>query len=433
MKDSSEQSGAHAAHASQFAELNERLLRRLTEPVGVINVRYAQQKYERFAEWLDKRLALLHYLQSRYADNLADDSQPLVMQRQFGESINLYPTTVQSFSTVERSLSTAEQSVMPEVRDKSFARAEIAEPFSPSPTNQLSSEEIATAHMATRPVADSSSPAEREFRVSRRRAPFNPSPVQAASTPAQLPPSDRPLRAKQADAEPPGSASVAALGANENYEQDGSADSGRVNPRAAREIVQTAPSDTLSSSSLPLAKLQAAAEEVGQTAKTDVASGSSLPLAAQQALALPVERHERAGRRDARPTASQSTERREAVANGRESLMAAEITDGSFTQAKSEIVWRKSSRSSLDANLVSREQVGNPPSNARQVDGSSDAPPSQPIGQQRARANVHSQRGEMEIEQISPQVIHEISEKVMRAISLDLAIELERRGLKKWR
>ncbi|HEX8845935.1 MAG TPA: hypothetical protein VF791_14880 [Pyrinomonadaceae bacterium] len=483
MKDSSEQPGPHA---SQSEELEGQLLRRLTEPAGVIDVRYALQKYERFATWLQKRLALVNRLQIRYADNAADASQPLVMQ-QFGEPINLYSTTVQSFSTAWQHLSTAEPSVTPAAREQSFTLAELAETFPPSPANQFASEEIATARTAARPVADAPSPPEGEFRVSRRRAPFNPSPVQTPAAPAQLPLAGRPVRSEQAAtrptmqaaAEPGGSETGGARGAKENDEQSGSADSTSGNPRAAaREIVQTAPSETLPGpppgSSLSLTKLhaashlsdlqeratpsdnqsnasvdakpselnasadsshdsrQATAREVLQTLKTDAAARSSLPLAKPQAETLPSERREQEGRLGDQTAVSQLTERKRAVATERESVVVAEIADGLFTPATSEIVWRTGSGSSSEADPASRGPAGNPTSVAPQVETPTQW--SQPASHKSAPApEAQSQRGEIGIEQISPQVMHAISEKVMRAISLDLAVELERRGLKKWR
>jgi hypothetical protein len=460
MKDSSEQSGEHAAYESLSAILRERLLRRLIEPAGVIDVRYAQQKYERFAEWLGKRLALLHQLQNRYADNSTDDSQPLLLQRPIEEAINFYSATVQS---------TAEQSVIPAVRGQSFARPEIAEPFSPSPVTQLSSEEIATtAHTTARPLTHSSLPLpEGEFRVSRRRAPFNPGPVQETSALAGLPPADRPARSKQAIAEPSVSEPDDVRGAKKNHEQSGGGDSGSANRQAvANEIVQNALDDSSRGTSLPLAKLpaapnlserrgrvtptgdqpnasdavkppepnasadsssanrQAIAGEVAPRATTNAASKASLPLAKPQAGALPKEYQ----------VASPLIERREERATERESVVAPEITEGLFTQTKSEIVWRKGPGVSPEANSISSGQAGNLTGETPQVDSPSNALHSQstvrrsPPGQ-----GVQSQGGEIGIEQIGPQVIRAISEKVMRVISRDLAIELERRGFKKWR
>src|ERR1043165_8204166 len=100
MKDSPERADAQPAYASQPSALRERLLRLLTEPAGVIDVRYAQQKYARIAEWLDRRTAMLRQLQTRYGvgEDFADENQPLVMHERPWEPVNLHPAPAQSFS-----------------------------------------------------------------------------------------------------------------------------------------------------------------------------------------------------------------------------------------------------------------------------------------------------------------------------------------------
>jgi hypothetical protein len=55
-------------------------------------------------------------------------------------------------------------------------------------------------------------------------------------------------------------------------------------------------------------------------------------------------------------------------------------------------------------------------------DTQTDSPPS-----------YQAQDRELQVEDISPRVIRSISERVMRAITLDLKLERERRGVTKWR
>src|SRR6185369_12849611 len=48
-------------------------------------------------------------------------------------------------------------------------------------------------------------------------------------------------------------------------------------------------------------------------------------------------------------------------------------------------------------------------------------------------SSYQAQARELQVEDISPRVIRSISERVMRAITLDLKLERERRGVTKWR
>src|SRR3954463_13664901 len=138
MRDFPEQTDAQPAYATQPSALRERLVRLLTAPVGVIDVRYAQQKYARIAEWLDKRSALLERLQARYGvgEGFADN-QPLLMQEQL-EAVNFHSTTFQSFSTVQPFSTeprpsiveqSAAQSEMPEALAQSFLPAELTQAY----------------------------------------------------------------------------------------------------------------------------------------------------------------------------------------------------------------------------------------------------------------------------------------------------------------
>jgi hypothetical protein len=153
---------------------------------------------------------------------------------------------------------------------------------------------------------------------------------------------------------------------------------------------------------------------------------SELPLVKQQAVAatnsLP------AGRPEAVITTGL-----ESIVNKQRLAVAAEVKDVSGVQAKPEIVWRKSLSSTPLREAALSQQSGDSSSSTRHESGSTRERVSQPTGRTETTTKGQSQNVEIGIKQISPQVIHTISEKVMRAISLELAVELERRGLKKWR
>src|SRR6185503_5999768 len=87
------------------SDLNERLLRRATEPMGVIDVRYGQQKYFRIARWLADRHALFTHLMNRYRveEASAYGEHPFAIQRTLDQSGNLFSTTMPAFSPVPQS------------------------------------------------------------------------------------------------------------------------------------------------------------------------------------------------------------------------------------------------------------------------------------------------------------------------------------------
>src|SRR5712692_5443472 len=69
MQDSATQVDTDAGEADPSTGLVERLLRRRTEPLGVIDVRQPQQQYERTAGWVAQRFALLDHWKTRYGSD----------------------------------------------------------------------------------------------------------------------------------------------------------------------------------------------------------------------------------------------------------------------------------------------------------------------------------------------------------------------------
>jgi hypothetical protein len=57
----------------------------------------------------------------------------------------------------------------------------------------------------------------------------------------------------------------------------------------------------------------------------------------------------------------------------------------------------------------------------------------QKAGQTAVPVHAQARSDEIRIEQLSPQVIRAISERVISAIAFDLKVERERRGMSKWR
>src|SRR5881396_2248305 len=98
MSDSTKQSTGEAEAPSASA-LGERLSRRGSDPLGVIDVRYAEEKYFRIVRWLARNSALMDHLRRRYGvdEAPADAEHPFALQTQ-GRQVNVFTTTIQSLS-----------------------------------------------------------------------------------------------------------------------------------------------------------------------------------------------------------------------------------------------------------------------------------------------------------------------------------------------
>ena len=72
------ETGAGETGPEQSTELAERLLRRRTEPVGVINTSHPLQMYDRTAGLVARRFAMLDHWRTRYAD-AENAAQPKAM------------------------------------------------------------------------------------------------------------------------------------------------------------------------------------------------------------------------------------------------------------------------------------------------------------------------------------------------------------------
>lgn len=115
-------------------------------------------------------------------------------------------------------------------------------------------------------------------------------------------------------------------------------------------------------------------------------------------------------------------------------IAAPEIRGDSFNQGRPRIVWREPQAGPRAADLTAPEFPSASPLAPGVQSGTADFfPAAQRNGQAGSPARAHNQTQEIQLEQISPRVIRSISERVIRAITLDLKLERERRGVTKWR
>ena len=403
----------------QSHDLVERLARRLDEPQGVIDVRYAQQKYARIMNWLVERFGLLDQLRTRYGveDARAGDSQllmaeqpVLMIEQPAGEQVNYFSTTSQYFPSAM-----APQSPSPAVADDAISDDAISYEAQPS-----SFAEIINARPA--PPADESLPPEGTYRVSRRALPLSPAPQ--AESPGATASQNRhkPVdglnqsTSAQGTSEPSSDVQTphALIYAKSVIEREE-----KLEPHA--EAVEWPPvkSETGSAASSPA--LRQAEIEVVNSERSPV---SSLPLVKPQAGPVQIDDHQQSSER-------QSIETAPTAQDGRRTGVVSEIRDDSLSTAKPDIVWRKSSDGSA-ADSMGGDAVGRATAAVRQTDSPAPAM-AQEAGEGALPAEARASNDEIRIEQLSPQVIRTISERVIRAISFDLKVERERRGRSKWR
>ena len=113
-------------------------------------------------------------------------------------------------------------------------------------------------------------------------------------------------------------------------------------------------------------------------------------------------------------------------------IAAPEIRDGSFNQERPHIIWREPQAGPRAADFTAQESRSGSSRGTQSVP-TDFFPATQQSGQDGLAARPQSQSREIQLEHISPRVIRSISERVIRAITLDLKFERERRGITKWR
>lgn len=148
MNDSSIQSNGEDTESKPSNELTERLLRRATKPVGVIDTFQPQRQYRRTTDWLAQRFSLLDRWKSRYAitDDAAESASLVFAKSQQPQVTMPAQSAGQTFSQTRR-----DQGDIPASIDAGLSRA-----ARPSIASEVSEA-----------LASTSSPPA-QFRVSRR-------------------------------------------------------------------------------------------------------------------------------------------------------------------------------------------------------------------------------------------------------------------------
>jgi hypothetical protein len=248
MNDESDQVDG-SAHEQQTSALCERLFRRYSEPIGIINVREAERLYERIIGWVAGRYALLEQLMSRYRmDDLSGDGQPFVLEQSFWEMINasstpapggVLPSQTVSLPPLSRSISPAaptstliKTSVAPPMDSSNEPSPSASTKFRvsrrPLPVSTMDQADdwqsggdtiLKAAEAAHKPAASQSQTETRELRADTSSLPLQPSslhqqmdaghetevtnlPLADAARPMSVnqPPTRQPMEAPQADA-----------------------------------------------------------------------------------------------------------------------------------------------------------------------------------------------------------------------------------------
>src|SRR5205085_12565242 len=120
-----------SAHGQPMSALCERLFRRHSESIGVINVREAEQHYERIMGWIADRYALLELLLRRYRiDDWSGDGQPFVLGQSFWSMIDAAPTPAPGDASPSPtvSLPPVSRSALPEAGPAMSLKTSVAPP-----------------------------------------------------------------------------------------------------------------------------------------------------------------------------------------------------------------------------------------------------------------------------------------------------------------
>ena len=417
---------------SQSTELVDRLARRSSDPIGVIDVRYAEQKYARILGWLADRFGLIDQLRHRYDadEGLAGNWQTMVMQRSSVEHMNLFSTSIQSLFPVS------------EAQPLDSNRT----PLSPQAASSLAGipPQSVTSHLM-RPVDELTSTSEPKYRISRRRS-VPPSSAVTSSTSSETEPHAQvdqvthPVRIPRAIEVPPGISTqppfVFAKPLTESVEQ--SLDIPRaieVPPGSstpppfvfAKRITESA-----EQSHTDTAPRRFEPQEGSPDAWPRSATAGEVPTQITTPSARSSQRTEVAALQDSIPLAP-------AAKQAGRIAVAAEVSDvrnAALSRAIPDIVWRNNRDAEQMTYLASGERGSSVTSTVNQAGNAAGSAFAQQTNEPAASDNPRPnqfQKDEIRIEQLSPQVIRTISERVMRAISLDLKVERERRGVSKWR
>ncbi|HKQ06549.1 MAG TPA: hypothetical protein VJ464_15555 [Blastocatellia bacterium] len=490
MSDAHEESEGRLVDLSQNA-VNERLWQRASAPLGVIDVRYAQQKYFRFMQWLGQRTALLDHLRSRYrVEEMQAGGEPLfAAPHPSSEPANIFSTTIQSISPDAQAGATPTEGPHGQSGwgKRPSGLAEVLAAHSAKPGGEPEASPEGTYRISRRPPAKmpeaaasspTSSPGRRSQAASSSPSPpaetTSPRPAQGETTSPRTPPilatektppggrmAERPATdqavqgfvfQKRITESPEAEAAVENRQANVQLKradaalrsEQGRADS-RDAQRADRKVVSDSSSNDAAAPALPLVKpLAGPADREAAIVQPRGDAAVSPPIANAPAAPLtvrpPLLSRRRETARESQPAdvAAQSARAVTARRNPL-TLVAPEIQNDSANLERPEIIWRKpmdappiaQSDAPRAAHLTAQGVTVAPAAPAPFTPAA--APSGQASGLPGTPARAQTQSAPVQVEQLSPQVIRVISERVMQAIMLDLKLERERKGINKWR
>jgi hypothetical protein len=403
-------------HASELAasDLDRRLRRRATEPLGVIDVTYAQRKCLRLFQWLAGRTSLVDRLRTVYGveEALNAGGRPLSLQYPLGQQVDVFSTTIRSFSsaadTPDEGPDAREHDVAWDAQSSDEPEHNVASEAQSSSLGEI------IAERPTKPAGEREAPPEGSFRVSRR-----PPATLAGSVAELFVHSPRATPRFQAPA--PEAISLS----QQSHPYPDSPDTNSVAaPQQPRDVITNAAPGTNQGRSDLVFKKNAVESSV---AKVAVRSTSAQDEHAAVAVT------------NARGGAPSSVDRQSndvvASAQSTSKSQAAPLPHmkpligDSFSMP--EMVWRKQRVNSQAPDFTVPAIGISEPANATQSRQSEFAY----RGSESRRIGAQALMGSDEVraEHISPRVIRNIAERVVRAISLDLKLERERRGVTKWR
>jgi hypothetical protein len=433
--------------------MSERLWQRAIEPSGVIDVRYAQQKYFRIMRWLGERTALLDYLRSRYGieETLAQGEHLFAAQDPSGRPVNIFSTTIESFPAAAQAEAAATDAALdPTGRgERPSGLAEVLAAHSSMPGGEPEASPETRFRIRRRPPAmvpkpDEPSPDRRPRTVSSNK------PVMGEQVPDRAAPE---FVFRKSVREGP-EAQEAVENESTTVQQTragGTAESEfpLTRPLAApASALPTAAAPRLAPPPSPVAHSPVTPSPMAHSPKApdhrvSIAQGlnetAALPLPFVKASAAPLNAESRfaSGRpQTAResPSAEMGPRRHTVSTPSHDPLaVAPEIRDDSSNLPRPKIVWRKPPGASSAAYFQAQVSGATSPAVPGLYSHAASGSAAREGGQNPTLAPPQTQSEPERAEHLSPQTIRAISERVMRAITLDLKLERERRGIMKWR
>jgi hypothetical protein len=471
-KDGTDEPGAEAEQALRYGELTARLIRRHTESIGLIDVLEVQRRYERLTDWVAQRSALAEELKARYsADEAISTAPQSLLMKQAEDDWDSFSADT-SFLTNQSS--SASQSLPPPASVLSRAENPTAPPGRPADSSPATetfrvSRKRPQPGLISRPAASTSEPlAEDLIETSRAERAEGLRAKPEAERPAAEAANDRTAQPKDvtAKAEQPllssqvSSPQISSPQISSSQVSDSSASSSRPAEPARVEVIraETAVNRDRLAQGPELVLQTTSAEKAGQPyeqhsnatsenqnadairnnpSQPALRAAKALPDKEETAVRLPLVKADAAlplsrlaplpaVSHPATPQPEQQSPRGERENDPVVPVVTAEVRSNPAHLPV--IVWRETAGAPAPDGFGPAESNSRAPALSRQGESSASEQAQKNIKTVVTSNAEPPRQQEIDFERVSKRAIRAISRKIIRSISISLAVERERRG-----